>query len=142
VGTAHDLLYEIPQFVLSLSISQKQQSILANHWQGKKGLHQIQLAQSADLEFKFPTNVASFDWGFSPAPIVANFKTTVVTAAVGYNISTLESFVGTLKEFYDGDVKMLISDHTSDEIRIYLRKHHIDVVETSEGKSWEEFNRF
>jgi hypothetical protein len=120
----------------------------------------FQLAQSSgDLDFTFPTKVARFDSGFSAlAPAAAKIRTVVIAAAVGgyhiqlsksepvggyhYELSTFERFVGTLRKFYNGDVKILISDKTSDDIRIFLRKHHIDFYETSEGKNWQEFNKF
>lgn len=119
------------------------------HWR-EKGAHfgstlgpDFQIAQQEDFEFKFPQVPTRYDWGFRPVPVKPKPRTVVMSSAVGYtSLSNFENFVGNLRKFYQGDVKMMVSNTVPEQVLTFLNKHDIDTHKTEEGRSLEEFNKF
>jgi len=89
----------------------------------------------------------------------------VMSAAIGYSFEHFEKFIGTLREFYFGDVWLLMSKDYGDDsredtgdsdesesvlIRKYLQEQNVHYIEThlgrsgseTTGKIWENINRY
>lgn len=93
--------------------------------------------------------IIRYQLNMKPASPVISFRAVIVTAAVGYTrMEEYTNFVGTLRNYYNGDVIMLISSNTSNKIRNYLQQHHIMTTETTlkggvtNGQDWEDLNRY
>lgn len=93
--------------------------------------------RDASLLQRFDTTMNAIappkDWNF-----------VVITSAVGdyREPEHFEHFVGSLRKFYDGPVKMLIGDQSPEVLKDYLSNHNVQYETTDEGRSWREFNSF
>jgi len=70
-------------------------------------------------------------------------KFLVVTSAVGDKFRTVKDFVpflSSLREHYDGPIKMLVGGELSRPVSDYLERHRVEIAATSEGRSWSDFN--
>ncbi|EJK76444.1 hypothetical protein THAOC_01792, partial [Thalassiosira oceanica] len=70
-------------------------------------------------------------------------KFLVVTSAVGDKFRTVSDFapfLSSLREHYDGPIKMLVGGELSRPVSDYLERHRVEIAATSEGRSWSDFN--
>jgi len=127
---------------------------LAAHWR-EKGEH---FGQTLGADFELVTDLGQlnldghvtsssltrYDFGMSPVDSKKTLRTAIITCAVNkdYTFDTYETFVGTLRHFYDGPILMMISNQADEQVRSFLHQHNVQTHETQEGRTWEAFNRF
>jgi hypothetical protein len=92
----------------------------------------LSLAKASDVLYEYPANLVALNASFQPLPSQTHLRGLVMSAAIGYSKHIFVRFVKRLRQYYNGDISLLIADSTPDDIRQFLKNNSVNFVETAE----------